>query len=397
MLALYRHEAFIHDRQFVCIVCELCEGGDLSGMIETTKFNGNVLAERQIMGWFVQLLLALSYLHVRKVLHRDVKSKNVFLQRGLVKLGDFGIARVLQSTADNASTLAGTPYYMSPESLSGQGYNAKSDIWALGCIIYELCLLKMAFDGDNLLGLTYKICEGSIPDLPEPYSPAFREIAETLLVRNPGDRPSALQLLQHPFVMEHTRNLDADLSKSQISRESNRIRNAVPDMMGKNHRKQRSRSPTPGHTQGNPNHAPLMVQTMGTQDSMGRGTTSPNATLSALTPRQKMEMRKRQEADARGQQLGAAAYGANATMVERERNKGRANGRPEMEERQGTSVSTRSWVSSTSQRSRERSDMSLNSRHVNNDEMAVGGGQAPPWVAEHPEIFPNGTAPLSNI
>jgi NIMA (never in mitosis gene a)-related kinase len=60
-----------------------------------------------------------------------------------------------RSSADQASTLAGTPYYMSPESLAGRGYNAKSDIWALGCIVYELCLLKMAFDGDNLLGMVF--------------------------------------------------------------------------------------------------------------------------------------------------------------------------------------------------------------------------------------------------
>jgi serine/threonine protein kinase len=107
----------------------------------------------KIVDWAVQIADALAYLHdVQRILHRDVKSSNIFLTSGLLKLGDFGIARLLD-TEDRATTLAGTPHYMSPEALSGDGYDAKSDVWALGCIVYELCVLKKPFRGSSLVGV----------------------------------------------------------------------------------------------------------------------------------------------------------------------------------------------------------------------------------------------------
>jgi len=110
------------------------------------------------MNWFVQMCLALEYIHRRKVLHRDIKSSNVFLtSNNTVKLGDFGISKVLDSTNDIALTVQGTPYYMSPEVCQSKGYSYKSDVWSLGCILYELCTLKHAFHSENLLGLVFKI------------------------------------------------------------------------------------------------------------------------------------------------------------------------------------------------------------------------------------------------
>ena len=96
------------------------------------------------MHWFVQICAALKYIHKRRVLHRDVKASNVFLTAsGCVKLGDFGISRVLQGTRDKATTVAGTPAYMSPEMCQSKEYTLKSDIWALGCLLYELCTFNV--------------------------------------------------------------------------------------------------------------------------------------------------------------------------------------------------------------------------------------------------------------
>ncbi len=90
--------------------------------------------------------LALYYLHEKKILHRDLKTQNIFLKHGRVRLGDFGIAKILDSTRDFANTCIGTPYYMSPELFKYKPYSYKSDIWALGCILYEMCNLRHAFD-----------------------------------------------------------------------------------------------------------------------------------------------------------------------------------------------------------------------------------------------------------
>jgi NIMA (never in mitosis gene a)-related kinase len=110
-IVAYR-ESF-EERAILFIVMQYCEGGDLFSKIE--RQNGTLFPEEQILDWFVQLTLAVKYIHDRRILHRDIKSQNVFLTRtGLVKLGDFGISRVLDGTHDFANTCIGTPYYLSP-------------------------------------------------------------------------------------------------------------------------------------------------------------------------------------------------------------------------------------------------------------------------------------------
>jgi non-specific serine/threonine protein kinase/NIMA (never in mitosis gene a)-related kinase len=97
------------------------------------------------MNYFAQICLALYYLHDRKILHRDLKTQNIFLKADRVRLGDFGIAKVLDSTRDLANTCIGTPYYMSPELFKYKPYSYKSDIWALGCLFYELITSEFLF------------------------------------------------------------------------------------------------------------------------------------------------------------------------------------------------------------------------------------------------------------
>jgi NIMA (never in mitosis gene a)-related kinase len=105
------------------------------------------------------------------MLHRDLKSQNVFLTaNNTVKLGDFGISKVLESTNDVAMTVQGTPYYMSPEVCQSKPYDYKSDVWALGCILYELATLKHAFTAENLLGLVFKIVQDKQDPIPDIYS-----------------------------------------------------------------------------------------------------------------------------------------------------------------------------------------------------------------------------------
>ncbi|ESN99841.1 hypothetical protein HELRODRAFT_157454 [Helobdella robusta] len=118
------------DGQFYCIVTEFCDEGDLDSKIQRYKRERNSFDEGLIIQWVVELLLALQYIHNRNILHRDLKTKNIFLKNnGQLKIGDFGISKVLSGTIDMAETFVGTPYYMSPEVLKHEGYNSKSDIW----------------------------------------------------------------------------------------------------------------------------------------------------------------------------------------------------------------------------------------------------------------------------
>ncbi|XP_019524413.1 PREDICTED: serine/threonine-protein kinase Nek3 isoform X4 [Hipposideros armiger] len=123
------------------IVMEYCDGGDLMQKIKHQK--GKLFPEDTILNWFTQMCLGVNHIHKKHVLHRDIKSKNIFLtQNGKVKLGDFGSARLLSNPMAFACTYVGTPYYVPPEIWENTPYNNKSDIWSLGCILYELCTLK---------------------------------------------------------------------------------------------------------------------------------------------------------------------------------------------------------------------------------------------------------------
>jgi serine/threonine protein kinase len=133
---------------------------------------------------------------------------NVFLAKNnLVRLGDFGIARVLEHTFDQAKTVVGTPYYMSPEVCENKGYDERSDIWALGCVLYEMCTLVHAFQSDNLLGLVYKIVQERQPPLPEHYSVELRALVDRLLSKDPNARPDAVEILAMPFIAERLERL----------------------------------------------------------------------------------------------------------------------------------------------------------------------------------------------
>ena len=91
----------------------------------------------------------------KRIIHRDIKSHNIFLMKdGSVKLGDFGIVKVLENTKSKAATVIGTPYYFSPEMCKGESYDEKTDVWSLGVLLYEMCALEYPFTGKNIAQLT---------------------------------------------------------------------------------------------------------------------------------------------------------------------------------------------------------------------------------------------------
>ncbi|CAD8093903.1 unnamed protein product [Paramecium primaurelia] len=190
-----------NENDTLIIVMEYCEEGDLSFHINRMSQRKEYFPEQIILNWFLQCSLALKYIHEQKILHRDIKSQNIFLSsNGFVKIGDFGISRVLEHTQDQANTVVGTPYYMSPEVCENKPYTYKSDVWSLGCVLYELCNLSHAFKSNNLLGLVNRIVKEQASAIPSHYSKELADLINKLLIKNADQRPHTSEIFNFPLI-----------------------------------------------------------------------------------------------------------------------------------------------------------------------------------------------------
>jgi len=137
-----------------------------------------------------------------------MKPGNIFLESIFnVKLGDFGLARILSEHSNFATTNVGTPFYMSPEQVGDNGYNEKSDIWSLGCVIYELCNLHPPFQAANHLQLAMKIKDGKFNAVNAKYSSELRNVIERMLTVDVNKRVSVDDLLKHPHIAVRIREI----------------------------------------------------------------------------------------------------------------------------------------------------------------------------------------------
>eukprot|EP00658_Telonema_sp_P-2_P042009 TRINITY_DN30103_c0_g1_i1.p1 TRINITY_DN30103_c0_g1~~TRINITY_DN30103_c0_g1_i1.p1 ORF type:complete len:350 (+),score=75.28 TRINITY_DN30103_c0_g1_i1:251-1300(+) len=210
-IVAYR-DGFVHKNKELYIVMQRCEGGDLFSQITKRR---KPFEEEVVWMWFAQMSLSLHYLHKRKILHRDIKPQNVFLTKDLmVKLGDFGVAKILDRAESLAVTTVGTPYYMSPEVFKCKPYSYKSDCWALGCVLYEMMCLHRPFEARDIEGLKKKVCEG-VPEapLPEVYSEELRDLVHALLSVDPRDRPRPSQLLLAPAMQQHIKHFAREVMR----------------------------------------------------------------------------------------------------------------------------------------------------------------------------------------
>ncbi|XP_047614990.1 serine/threonine-protein kinase Nek8 isoform X3 [Phacochoerus africanus] len=166
-----------------------------------------------------QILLALHHVHTHLILHRDLKTQNILLDkhRMVVKIGDFGISKILSSKS-KAYTVVGTPCYISPELCEGKPYNQKSDIWALGCVLYELASLKRAFEAANLPALVLKIMSGTFAPISDRYSPELRQLVLSLLSLEPAQRPPLSHIMAQPLCIRALLNLHTDLGSVRMRR-----------------------------------------------------------------------------------------------------------------------------------------------------------------------------------
>lgn len=195
-------EIFMTRKGKLCIVMEYADGGDLSSALKNQE--GKLVPEAQVLEWFVQTCFALLYVHQRKVLHRDLKGQNIFLMAsGQIKLGDFGIARVLEATKDCAKSMVGTPYYLSPEIIQEKPYAFKSDVWSLGVVLYEMVSLKHPFEAESLVYLAQKILKDTVPDPDaEVYSASLAALLRRMLSKDDSGRPTVREILCLAFLNE---------------------------------------------------------------------------------------------------------------------------------------------------------------------------------------------------
>ena len=136
-------------------------------------------------------------MHDRRIMHRDLKPANIFLTLdSTVKVGDLGLSRELSQDTIQAHSKVGTPLYMSPEVLRGDGYDFKSDIWSLGCLLYELAMLKSPFkaEGLNLYSLFQKISQGEFQPINDMYSEELRSLAYSMISTRSEDRPTLVSM-----------------------------------------------------------------------------------------------------------------------------------------------------------------------------------------------------------
>ena len=224
-----------YDSFFYCgtfnIITEFCPYGDLFGYIKFYKERGSKIEEKIIWIIFIQLSLGLSYLHHKKILHRDIKTKNIFIKNNLtVKIGDFGIAKILNSTSSYAHTFIGTPYYISPELCKDQPYNDKSDVWSLGCVLYELCTLNHPFEGGTQVEIYEKIMTQKFKAISPDYSLELKKMVDLLLEKDEKKRPKMKDILKMKCVIDRANkySINIDLVENGIiEEEKNEINNNI--------------------------------------------------------------------------------------------------------------------------------------------------------------------------
>lgn len=196
----YKESSFDDVNKCLNIVMEYADDGDLQSKIEFNKKHNLLFDERTIWSYAIQMVRGLKALHDCKIMHRDLKTANIFLMKnGLCKLGDLNVSKVVKMGMLHTQT--GTPYYASPEVWNDKPYSYKSDLWSIGCVIYELCTMRVPFKGKNMDDLYQTVCRGRYGPLPDIYSKELSQMISLLLKVNASERPSCEQFLSHPIIL----------------------------------------------------------------------------------------------------------------------------------------------------------------------------------------------------
>lgn len=201
----YKEAFWERNSSSLCIIMELSNDGDLFQKICAHKKKGTYMDEKEIWNIMTQMIKGIKALHDLKIFHRDLKSANVFLSKdGTVKIGDMNVSKVAKKGL--LYTQTGTPYYASPEVWMDKPYDSKSDIWSMGCVIYEMACLRPPFRAEDMDGLYKKIVKGVYPKLPSHYSVDINNMIRMVLQVRSNQRPGCDKLLGMPFMVKRMEN-----------------------------------------------------------------------------------------------------------------------------------------------------------------------------------------------
>ena len=216
-------ESFIDEKdQTLCIVMEYADEGDLFQKITLCKKLHTNFEENDAWKIFIQITKGLHDLHQYNILHRDLKSANVFLfHDGTAKLGDLNVSKI--AARGLGCTQTGTPYYASPEVWKDNPYNLKSDIWSLGCLCYEILMLKTPFRAETMEGLFRKVMKGKYPEISKKYSNKFDYVISWMLQLKPEERPNTEDILKLPEIVDKIEELKIYPLYNNINIQNNRI------------------------------------------------------------------------------------------------------------------------------------------------------------------------------
>ena len=203
----YKEAFYDENSKTLNIVMEYADDGDLESKINYNKMNKLFFDESTIWKISIQILKGLKYLHDNNIIHRDLKSANIFLMKnGLIKIGDLNVSKL--SKIGSANTHTGTPYYSSPEIWIDKPYNNKTDIWSVGCIIYEMCNLNPPFRGTSLINLYNNIQKGEYKNIHSFYSKDLKFVISQMIIVEPNKRFSCDKLLELNVIQSKMKDLE---------------------------------------------------------------------------------------------------------------------------------------------------------------------------------------------
>ena len=196
-------DCFMHHNDLY-LVMEYADLGDMAKLIAEMNAKQLRFTEEDMWRFIYCIASALHHMHSRHLMHRDIKPANIYVSRGgEVKVGDLGLGRVMEGYYDRAGSVVGTPYYMSPEVIREEEYDYATDIWSLGCLVYEMAQLHVPFQGDNLWLLGINIQQGNYTPIDSIYSQELIEFVNSLLQKQPSLRPTAAVITTRALCMLH--------------------------------------------------------------------------------------------------------------------------------------------------------------------------------------------------